>query len=292
MRAKDWFLDFSRGAALGTGILPGVSVGTTGMIVGVYDKLLSAINGLRKDFWKSALQLLPIALGCLFVAFILFYFEKYIYEFAPFATTCVFAGLTAGGVPVIYKELKGRKPSAWDIVRVVLGFIIASAIGIMTVAVGEAFDLSAAFLAPNSNAWIYIILFVAGFVAAAACLLPGISGSMVIFIFGVYNPIRNIVKSSASLGEKALIVLALLAGVIIGLISFSKTMSSLLEKHRRGTFLCVLGFVLGSILSMFVNNQIWPTYSSRNVLEFVIGGIFVVLSAVGLVLLLKRHSHN
>ena len=41
MKVKDWFLDFGRGAALGTGILPGVSVGTVGIIVNVYDKLLS-----------------------------------------------------------------------------------------------------------------------------------------------------------------------------------------------------------------------------------------------------------
>ena len=52
MKVKDWFLDFGRGAALGTGILPGVSVGTVGIIVNVYDKLLNSISGLLKKFWE------------------------------------------------------------------------------------------------------------------------------------------------------------------------------------------------------------------------------------------------
>ena len=64
MAAKEKWLDAAKGAALGTGILPGVSVGTVGLIVNVYDKLIDAIDGLRRQFGKAFLTLLPIALGC------------------------------------------------------------------------------------------------------------------------------------------------------------------------------------------------------------------------------------
>ena len=78
MKAKDWFSDFGRGATLGTGILPGVSVGTVGFIVNVYNKLIDSIDGLRhrKTFRQSFLALLPIALGCIAAVVLLLLFWK------------------------------------------------------------------------------------------------------------------------------------------------------------------------------------------------------------------------
>ena len=60
MKMKTWLKDALGGVAIGTGILPGVSVGTVGMIVNVYDKLIGSISSLRKQFKKSFLILLPI----------------------------------------------------------------------------------------------------------------------------------------------------------------------------------------------------------------------------------------
>jgi putative membrane protein len=191
MKVKDWFLDFGRGAALGTGILPGVSVGTVGIIVNVYDKLLNSISGLLKKFWVSFLALLPIALGTIISAVILLWGYSHLKDYAPFEIIALLAGLILGGLPIIVKEIPWKELKAADFVRISVGFVIAAGIGIVSALAGKFnwFDFGAAFMAPNENPYIYVVTFFIGFVAAVACLLPGISGSMVLFIFGLYNPV-------------------------------------------------------------------------------------------------------
>ena len=109
MKVKDWFLDFGRGAALGTGILPGVSVGTVGIIVNVYDKLLNSISGLLKKFWVSFLALLPIALGTVISAVILLWGYSHLKDYAPFEIIALLAGLILGGLPIIVKEIPWKE---------------------------------------------------------------------------------------------------------------------------------------------------------------------------------------
>ncbi|OPZ37359.1 MAG: hypothetical protein BWY98_00156 [Tenericutes bacterium ADurb.BinA155] len=300
MKAKDWFLDFGKGAALGTGILPGVSVGTVGIIVGIYDKLLNTINDLRKHFGKAFLTLLPIALGCIIVAvFLLWGYDK-VKPYAGFEIVALFAGAILGGIPVILYELKKGKPTKGDILRVVIGFIVAAGIGVLSVIakIYWGFDLSGAFLNPNQNWWVYPVTFIVGFVAAVACILPGISGSMVLFICGLYDPVVGLYIGADSMFKNhdrvltgLILTLVLLVGVVIGLFVVSKAMTKLMEKHHQGTFTVVLGFVLGSIVSMFVNNQIWESYGVLEWWHYLLGGIAFLVAAV-LLFFLITHAHK
>lgn len=299
MKAKDWFIDFGKGAALGTGILPGVSVGTVGIIVRIYEKLLSTINDLRKHFGKAFLTLLPIALGCIISAIFLLWGYSKIQPFAGFEVVALFAGCILGGIPVILYEIK-QKLSKGDIIRIVVGFVIAAGIGILSVVakIYWKFDLSTAFENPNNNWWVYPVTFVVGFFAAVACIIPGISGSMVLFVFGLYNPVvglytgeNSMFKNHGRVGTGLILTLVLLVGVIIGLFAISKVMTNLMKKHHQGTFTVVLGFVLGSIVSMFVNNQIWETYATTAWWHYLIGGILLAAAAVLFaVLLIRNHK--
>jgi len=298
MKTKEWFTDFGKGAILGTGILPGVSVGTVGIIVGIYDKLLSTINDLRHHFGKAFLRLLPIALGCVIAAVILLVGQKFLYDSLQLEITALFAGFILGGLPVILYELREKKATAMDITRIVIGFLVAAGIGIMSVVADKYFgiNLGDAFLNPNQNWWVYPVIFVVGFVAAAACILPGISGSMVLFIFGLYNPVVDLFIGNQSMfsnhdriGTGLLLTFILLIGVIAGLFTISKIMVSLMEKHHRGTFTVVMGFVLGSIVSMFINNQIWNTYSKYQWWDYTAA---IVLFLAGAVVLSFLIIHN
>jgi putative membrane protein len=298
MKAKEWFKDFGKGAVLGTGILPGVSVGTVGIIVGIYDKLLSAINDLRHHFGKAFLRLLPIALGCIIAAVILLIGQKFLYDSMQFEITALFAGFILGGLPVILFELRERKFSLADIARVAAGFVVAAGIGIMSVVADKYFgiDLLSAFLDPNANWWVYPVTFVVGFVAAVACILPGISGSMVLFIFGLYNPVVDLFIGNQSMfanhdriGTGLLLTFILLVGVIAGLFTISKLMVGLMKKHHRGTFTVVMGFVLGSIIAMFVNNQIWNSYSKFQWWDYLIGAVLFLAAVIVLTILIVRN---
>ena len=279
MKVKDWFLDFGRGAALGTGILPGVSVGTVGIIVSVYDKLLNSISGLLKKFWVSFLALLPIALGTVISAVILLWGYSHLKDYAPFE--------------IIGKELK-----AADFVRISVGFVIAAGIGIVSALAGKFnwFDFGAAFMAPNENPYIYVVTFFIGFVAAVACLLPGISGSMVLFIFGLYNPVvalysgpDSMIHNHERIGTGIILTLILFVGVVVGLIAFAKIMHNLMEKHHQGTFTTVFGLILGSFVSMFINKDTLPYYEGGNPWwHYVLGAALLICGCVLMLFLVKK----
>ena len=298
MSVKDWFLEFSRGAALGTGILPGVSVGTVGLIVKVYDRLLDAISGLTKHFWKSVKALLPIALGCIIAAVLLLFGYSRLKPYIPFEIIALMAGLILGGVPVIVKKIDWKAISVSDIVRMVLGFVFAAGIGIMAVVASKNnwFNVEAAFLDPNHNIWVYFLTFFVGIITAVACLLPGISGSMVLFIFGLYNPVvglysgeNSMLRNHDRIGTGLILTAVLFVGVVVGLLGFAKVMRKLEDNHHQGTFTLVLGFVSGSLVSMFVNHEMWAYYESgAGWYHYLIGGILFVAGAALLYFLLKK----
>ena len=315
MNTKQWFSDFARGASLGTGILPGVSVGTVGIIVNVYDKLLGAIDGLRrkKTFWNSLLALLPIAIGCILaVVVILLFWHKVAYPHFPFPMIAVLAGFVLGALPIMIQEIRGEKVGFAYILRMGIGFIIAAGIGILAyLSAAGILPLNMNFAGPIDdpfhNVWIFIIVLVVGFFAAVSCLVPGISGSMVMFIFGLYNPIVNLFLSqrdaegniihasifheTSRLGGGLAIIGVLLVGMLIGFLATSKLMKSLLENHRKGTFTVIVGFVLGSVVSMFFNNDMYGVYNnpSLNVpLQYILGGVLFLVALILTFLLVRK----
>ena len=315
MKAKEFFTDLARGAALGTGILPGVSVGTVGMIVNAYHKLIESISTLRKNFKKSFLTLLPLALGCLVSAVLLLVFwKKVAYVRFPFIMISILAGFVIGGFPLIFRELKGERLKTGDYLRMIGGFLLASAIGVFSFLAAAGvlkidLDFYAAFSNPFGSWWIYIVVLLVGFVAAVACLIPGISGSMVLFIFCLYNPVvtllisdrdasgavipghASIFEDKTNIGARILLLVVLLLGILIGFIAASKAMKSLLANHKRGTFGCVVGFVAGSLVSMFLNNDMYEAYNNpqtNQVWQFVVGGIALVAAAALTMLIIKK----
>ena len=299
MKAKDFFIDLAKGASLGAGLLPGVSAGTIGLIVNIYDKLISGINDLKKHFGRAFLTLLPIGIGWVVSGIILLYLQHLAWDYVPFLIVCVCSGFIIGGLPTIYKESGIEKITLKDGSRFAIGFVLASLIGVMSVLayVFKWFSFEDAFLNPSSNWWVYIVIIVIGFVSAAACIIPGISGAMILFIFGLYQPVldiyfgdNSIIHNSSRLASGLLLTLCLVVGIIIGFLFISKIMKTLLEKHKRGTYGYVLGFVIGSIIAMFLNNQIWPTYfneATSKPWQYIVGIILFVLVAVATLLLIK-----
>lgn len=316
MKTKEWFGLCARGTTLGLGILPGVSVGTVGIIVSVYGKLLSCIDGLRhKDtFVQSVLGLIPIAIGCLAATFLLLLFwNKVAYPYFPFVMISILAGFVIGALPLMTKEIRDRKLVFADYTRILLGFLFAATIGVLAF-LGKAgiISLDLDFMdeidAPFQSPWIFAVVFAVGLFSAVSCLVPGISGSMIMFIFGLYIPIvglfmnttmpdgsihLSIFHDTSRLGSGAFIIAVLLLGMLIGFLATAKLMKLLLAKHRHGTFTVIIGFILGSLVSMFVNNDMYFVYVTKPLNEwyqFVIGGVLLVGVAIVTYLLLKKYG--
>ena len=304
MKKQSWIKDALGGLAIGTGILPGVSVGTIGMIVNVYDKLINSIANLRTNFKKSFLTLLPIGGGCLIATFALMFLWKNVaYPFFPFPVICALAGVVIGSLPFVASPIKGMKWGAGDVLRCLLGAVFAAGIGIfsyLTAAdiINFELDLDVAFMNAFESPWVFALIFIVGLLAAVACLVPGISGSMIMFIFGLYNPIIGLLISQRTtdgtviipsiihdIGNNPhfwgglLLLGTLLIGMLIGFIVASKAMTILLEKHKKGTFTLVIGFILGSIVSMFFNNDMFYVYTDPDLnvwWQYLIGGILLI----------------
>ena len=287
-KKNNWLIDFLKGSSLGTGILPGVSMGTVGLIVDIYDKMISNVDNLRKkgQFKKSFINLIPIFLGlAIFTVLLMIFWDSIASEYFPFLTICILAGFVIGGFPLLYQEIKGNKPTFAGILRLGISFLVTAAIGVAAFIMSYYFfhnqtaettffqNMQMAVYYPFDAPWIYPILFAMGLVSAIASIVPGVSGAMIMFITGLYNPIISIlidknvsvlINFQSYFSElwwaKVSGLLVLVLGILIGFVATSAIMKKMLASHRVGTFQIVCGFVLGSLVSMFFNNDMYSVY--------------------------------
>ena len=273
--------DGMTGMAIGTAIIvPGISGGTIALIFGAFKRIVDAVDNLfTKKFWRNLLILLPFLIGSIIAVFGLAIPFRLAFKYCRFSIVCLFAGFILGSIPGITDQVKGQKPSKLNIVQLLVGFIVAAAIGVLSVVFNFHGGISVLF---NGRPWyLYLIIFVVGIFGASGLIVPGFSGSMLLLVIGFYQPILNLVDidnfwSNMSLG----FVFAL--GVLVGFIFFSKLMNKLITNHRRSTLFVVIGFVTGSLISIFVNSEMFAYFNDGfDILDMILGPI---LLAVGLVL--------
>lgn len=307
MKAKQWWLDFLKGGSLGLGMIPGVSAGTMAVMVGIYDKMINALADFRKQAKESFRILLPIVLGGVLSCILFLVGVKLGYDLAPFAISCFFAGIIIGSLPTVTKELKGVKISAKGLLLIGIGFLVAAGLGVLSALAALKWNFSLETYVLNPPFWIYLVVIVAGFIAAVACVVPGISGAMILFLLGIYKPIVNLYIDKTEsmfvdhsrIGAGLLMTLCLLVGALAGLIFVSKAMKVLLAKKRIETFDVVLGFIVGSVVSMFVSNNMvvipsdttispYWIYQQTPLWEYIVGPILFVLAMVGFYFLTKK----
>lgn len=275
---KEFFKKFGIGAVIGAAmIIPGVSGGTIAVLLNIYDKLISAISDLKKDFKNSFLFLLPIVLGALVAIAAIFYPLKKLLEVAPFPTIMLFAGLMLGGIPKLFKDGIKNGFSKWNIISVLIP--LAAVIGICFIpSLGEA-DLSAEMPAVG-----YVYLALIGALASCALVIPGVSGSMLLLIFGYYNPILTTIKSLLTdTGHSVLVIAMFATGLVVGFFSIAQLMKFLLKKLPRGTYWAIIGFVIGSVPAILITyNGNFPEfpYSALSVAHIVIGVVLAVAGAI------------
>lgn len=273
MAVKNFFLNTARGAAIGVAmIIPGVSGGTIAVLMNIYDKIIDAINSLKKEFKKSVLFLLPILLGAALAVCASYFPLKFALEKAPLATVLLFAGLMTGSLP---KTLKDGLAKGFKKVN------IASALIPLAVVIGICFipGLGDADLSKSMPVYGYFLLILIGMLGSCALVIPGVSGSMLLLIFGYYNSILNTVSALKDNFGHSLLVLALFAvGILIGFFSIAKIMKLFLTKFPRGTTWAIIGFVIGSIPAILI------TFPGNFKEEIAANPISTVQVAVGAIL--------
>lgn len=242
------------GMAIGTGIIvPGIAGGTIALVFGAFKKIVNAVDNLfTKHFWKNLLVLLPFLFGSIIAVAALVYPFQLAFKFCLFSIVCLFAGFIVGSFPGITDEFKTQQIQKRNIIQLVIGFVFAGIIGVFSVIFHFHDGIDALF---ESRPWyLYLIIFAVGLFGSSGLIVPGFSGSMLLMVIGFYEPILNLVNFNNFLPNLLLgFVFAL--GVLVGFILLSKLMNRLITNHRISTLYVVVGFIVGSLVSIFVNSK-------------------------------------
>lgn len=241
-----------KGAAMGVAeVIPGVSGGTIAFITGIYEELIETIKGLTpakfkiltqsgfSAFWQaingSFILMLGMGMLCGIISGV--FVVTHLVEHYPEILWGFFFGLILASSVYIYQIMPRKKVA--EFIIIVIGLVIAYMITSFSPAEG------------STN---YPFVFLSGMIAISALLLPGISGSFILLLMGMYVLIIPEVKylmTDFNTGS-LFIVLVFLAGCLTGLIAFSRVLSYAFKKFKSPTLALLCGFMLGSL------NKIWP----------------------------------
>ncbi len=262
----DNIMNILKGMVIGiSNVIPGVSGGTMAVVLGIYDKLLSAINTFFKNWKKSIFFLGEIAIG---TALGIILFSKLITtllnNYAE-PTNFFFIGLILGSFPLLYKRATKDKvkPSnyIWFIATLVL------MIGMSFFGEKDTTTVIITTLSVKS----FISLFAAGFIAAATMILPGVSGSLVLLILGLYTTFTTAISD---FNIPLLIPIGL--GVLIGIATMTKVIEALLTRFPQPTYFAICGLILGSIFAVYPGFTL-GTMGIVSIATFVVGFILTYL---------------
>lgn len=254
---KDYSLISLKGIAMGAAdVVPGVSGGTIAFITGIYEELLGAVKAVNlpnlklllkgnfKLFWGAVNGnfLLSLFAGIAVSFLTLAKLVTYLLDNHSVLVWSFFFGLVVASAIYVMKDVED-----WNLIKVISLLVgVAVAYAITTIAPAE----------PNTHYW---FIFISGAIAICAMILPGVSGSFILLLLGMYKYIMQ------SLSELNLVVIAtFVVGAGVGIITFSNVFSWLLKKYYHATIALLSGFMIGSL------NKIWPwkevveTYTDRH----------------------------
>ena len=270
---KQFFKRLVAGLGIGAGAaIPGVSGAAIALILHVYQDIIDAVNNFRKKFGWAIKVLIPILIGIMIAVITCIIVFHLAFEYCMFALICVFAGFLVGSFPGVTDEVKGVQIEKKHIIAAIIAGLFVISLGVLSVILGsKGNSVSAAFT--EMPIWLYFVLIPVGAIAAVALTVPGFSGSLILLIIGFYRPLMD---NATSWGKEILGVginqswshlphlLGMIGcfglGCLIGVVLISKLMSLLLKKYHDITYFTIIGFILGSIVVLFFNYDIFNYY--------------------------------
>ena len=253
---------FLKGIGIGAAnTVPGVSGGTIAAITGIYDQLIHAISTFFKAWKKNTLVLVPVGVGALLGIALFASLVEYLLTTAPQATAFFFIGLIVGSLPCLFGQVSGHRVGGPQLAAAALA---AGVVVLMGVAGRPPMTEPITTLSVTNGLW----LLLAGAIAAATMIIPGVSGSFVLLLIGMYQTFITAVSSGN------LPLLAVLgAGALIGIIAVSRVLDLLFAKFYAATYWAIIGLVGGSVVG------IWPGVGGEEPMWF---SLLAVVAGFGL----------
>ena len=236
------------GAVVGVAnIIPGVSGGTMAVVLNLYDQLIESVSGVFRHFWKSMKFLVPFMAGAGAGIVALSKLIEVLLEKQYMAVNFFFIGVVLGSIPLLWckmiytddsKEAK-IKVKAGHIVSAAIPFLLMAgmAVGMMIIGEGNG-DVMYAALTVKS----FVVLLFSLMLAAFCMIIPGLSGSFIMVLLGVYPSIIGAISDM-----NILLLIPAVIGAAIGILFGAKIIDRVLARFPNHSFFAIMGFVLGSI---------------------------------------------
>lgn len=225
-------------------VVPGVSGGTIAFISGIYEELIDSISKVnlktlklwRKEGFSSMWKelngnfLISLAIGIGLSIITLAKLIRHLLETQPILIWSFFFGLVLASIIYV-----GRQITRWNLGAVILlvsGALVAYFITTLT---------------PQTTDASYPYVFLSGALAICAMILPGISGSFILLLLGMYKPVLDAIND-----KNVGLLVTLMLGAVVGLLSFSRLLKWLFDHYANLTLAVLTGFIIGSL------NKIWP----------------------------------
>lgn len=292
-------LDFLKGICIGiANVIPGFSGGTMAVILKVYERVIGGFSELFKHPLKVIKDLWSLIIGLIVGIVISVFTITKLLSLFPIPTALFFVGLIIGSIPNIFITYKQNgKTSILDIIF----FIIAISIIVVLPLLNKT-----SIKVDSINIYHIILMFVLGAICAAAMILPGVSGSLVLMSFGYYlflmDNISILLKSILSLSfdnflNAFLIVLSFGLGAIVGIVYVSKLLKKLFVKYPKTIYAIILGLLTASPFAIIytIIQDYNDVIVNNSPLSYIIGVIMMLCGAFLVLLpniIKKRDEQN
>ena len=275
--------------------VPGVSGGTIAFVLGFYDQFIGSLYSIAAEGLEAKKHAM-VFLGKLGIGWVIgmgssvlvlaSLFQSHIYQLSS-----LFIGLSIFSLPLIAVEEKDTLKNKYGkLLYTLIGIAIVVVITLSNQTAGQGTAVDVANLTPALAGYV----FVAAMIAICAMVLPGISGSTLLLIFGLYVPIISAIKEFLHFNFAYFPVLCIFGlGVLAGILSTIKVVKMALTKHRSAMVYFILGLMIGSIYAIMMGPATlkvpqpplsWDTFS---ILSFLLGGLILLLLTM-----LKNYSER
>lgn len=227
-------------------VIPGLSGGTIAVAMGIYEKLIYIINNIFKEPINCIKEMWTYVVGIGIGIGISVFGIVYLFNVAPVPTSMLFVGLIIGSLPTIKEKLGTDKLKILEYVVFTLLAMVIIFMPIFATETTSTISISIKDL---------MIMFLMGLLASATMIIPGVSGSMMLMIFGYYTSIMSTISECIKLlvtfkiGEcfmTALPVIPFAIGVVVGIFLIARLIEFLLKKHHTIVYWGIMGLIVAS----------------------------------------------
>lgn len=261
-----WLIRLIKGVVIALGfILPGVSGGVLAAILGIYERMLSFLAHIRRNFKADFFYFLPVGIGGILGIGLLSRPLEFLLAHYQVIVLWGFAGAIVGSLPALWQEAESQSQRDKFDWSWLIGTFVASLVIL--------YSMPYIFGTLPAN---FVTFILAGALIALGVLIPGLSPSNLLLILGLYSPMLVGFKNFDLLN----VFLPIAIGGILAVLLFAKSMEHLLEHHHSRVFHFILGIVSASTVLILVPNSKSAesiSYAGSNLLTLVLAAIFTAL---------------